>query len=125
MDYVAHLTSELGVSARQAAGGAGLLLTVAQQRLHRDDFMRLADTIPAISDIIGKAPRIAASRRSVLTETLSRWFGGLGGLAGLATGFETLGCEKAMIPRFVDSLVAFVRMKSGDEAATLLQGVLR
>ncbi len=125
MDFVEHMTSELGVSARQAAGGAGLLLAMAQQRLQQDEFMRLADTIPAISDVIGKAPRADASSRHALIERLSRWFGGLGGLAGLATGFQTLGCDKTMIPKFVDSLVSFVRARSGDEVATLLQGVLR
>ncbi len=125
MEIVEHLIQELGVSATQAEGGAGLLLELVEQRLSPEDFVRVADAIPAISDVIGKAPRSAGGQPSPLREMLSRWFGGMGGLRGLVGGFEKLGCEKTQIGRFVETLIGFFREKSGEEVAGLLRGVLR
>ena len=125
MEVARRLAEDLGVTAMQAEGGAGLLLGFAEQRLSAEEFARVADTIPAISDVIGKAPRWEIRPASPLRESISRWFGGLGGLAGLVEGFEKLGCEKAMIVDFVNALVEFFREQGGDEIAALLRGVLR
>ena len=125
MEIVEHLVQELGITSRQAQGGAGLLLEFAQRRLSSEDFVRVADCLPAISDVIGKAPRVVARPPNALKEKLSRLFGGLGGLAGLTGAFEKLGCDKVMVRKFVDALVGFFRGKGGEEIATLLSGVLR
>lgn len=125
MEIVDHLVREVGVTTKQAEGGAGLLLGLVEQRLSPEDFVRVADAIPAISDVIGKAPRTAGRPPSPLRVLLSRWFGGLGGLLILAGGFEKLGCEKTQIGKFVETLIGFFREKGGEEVAELLRGVLR
>ena len=125
MEIVEHLVRELGVSTRQAQGGAGLLLAFAERRMNHEDFVRVADTIPAISDIIGKAPRIEQRKPAPLREKISRLFGGLGGLAGLVRAFEKLGCDKSMVVRFVDVLASYFREKGGEEIALLLRSALR
>lgn len=125
MEIVEHLIKELGVSTKQAEGGAGLLLELAQQRLRPEDFVRVADAIPAISDVIGKAPRSVGRPFGPMRDLLSRWFSGLGGLGVLAPRFEKLGCDKLMIRKFADALLSFFREKGGDEIATLLRGALR
>lgn len=125
MDLIERLSAQLGVSRRQAAGGAGLLLEFAQRRLNPEEFVLVADTVPAISDIVGKAPRTHYRRPRPLWEQLRRWFGGLGGLADLVEPFERLGCDKATIVSMVGALVDFFREKGGEEVASHLQGVLR
>ena len=125
MEIVEHLVRELGVTTKQAEGGAGLLLGLVEQRLSPEDFVRVADAIPAISDVIGKAPRTIGGQPSPLREMFSRWFGGLGGLLSLAGGFEKLGCEKTQIGKFVETVIGFFREKGGEEVAELLRGVLR
>lgn len=125
MEIVEHLVKELGVSPWQAQGAAGLLLELVQQRIGSEDFVRVADCLPAISDIIGKAPRVDPRLPSPFRETLSRLCGGLGGMAGLAGAFEKLGCDKTMIRRFADTLISFFHRKGGEEIAALLSGVLR
>jgi len=125
MEIVEHLVRELGITTKQAEGGAGLLLGLVEQRLSPEDFVRVADAIPAISDVIGKAPRATGGPPSPLRVLLSRWFGGLGGLLSLAGRFEKLGCEKMLIGKFVETLIVFFREKGGKEVAQLLRGVLR
>ena len=125
MQIIEHLVQELGVSTKQAEGGAGLLLGLVEQRLSPEEFVRVADTIPAISDVINKAPRLIAAPPGPLREMLSSWFGGLGAKSGLAVGFEKLGCERTQIDKFVDTLIPFFQEKSGEEVATLLRQVLR
>lgn len=124
MELIQHLVSELGITARQAEGGAGLLLGLAQNRLSRDEFVRVADCVPAISDVIGKAPRTNATASRSLRQTVSRWLGGLGGLLAVVEGFNKLGCDRAMINSFADTLVECFRTKGGEDVATLLQGAL-
>lgn len=125
MEIVEHLVCELGVSAKQAEGGAGLLLGLVQQRLSSEEFVRVADVIPAISDVIGKAPRVPEGQPGRLRVLFSRWFGGLGGLTGLAGGFKNLGFERPLIGKFVETLIEFLREKGGDDVAALLHGALR
>jgi len=102
---------ELGVTHQQAEGGAGLLLAFAQKKLRNDQFIKVADSIPAISDIIGKAPRgeIAAGRPSRVV--LSRLLGGLGGLYVLAAAFEGVGLDKLQLRKFVEVLLRHFREK--------------
>jgi len=57
VNLIEQLMDELGVTRQQAEGGAGLLLAFAQNKLGGDQFIEVADSIPAISDIIGKSPR--------------------------------------------------------------------
>lgn len=125
MEIVERLIQELGVSTKQAEGGAGLLLELAQQRLSPTEFVSVANAIPAISDVISKAPKLASRPGGPLRDLLNRWFGGLGGLTVLATRFEKLGCDRSMIRKFVDTLIGFFQEKGGEEVAALLRVVLR
>lgn len=125
MEIVEHLIKELGVSAKQAEGGAGLLLELAQQRLSPDEFAKIASVVPAISDVIGKAPRQVGRPIGPVRETLLRWFSGLGGLAVAASGFERLGGDKHSVRDFADALIRFFDTKGREEIATLLRVAFR
>ncbi len=125
MELIEQIVKHWGVSREQAQGGAGILLQVAQNRLPRDDFIKIADLIPAISDIIGKAPEFNTPPGRGLAVQLNRLFGGLGGLAGLVGPFEKLGLSKSSIGEFVGVVLSFFREKGGPEIEGLLRDVLR
>ncbi len=116
---------DLGVSREQAEGGAGLLLGFAQSRLSSGEFVEIADTIPAISDLLGKAPRCEVPVLRPLRAAVSRWFGGLGGLYVLTKAFNQLELDKPQVDNFVGVLLRFFRKKGGVEIETLLSRVLR
>jgi len=125
VNLIEQLMKELGVTRQQAEGGAGLLLGFAQQKLGGDQFVEVADSIPAISDIIGKAPRgeIAAGRPSRVI--LSRLFGGLGGLYMLPAAFDELGLNKLQLRKFVEVLLRHFRDQGGVRVEEFLGAVFR
>ena len=125
MNLIDQLSANFGVTRRQAEGAAGLLLQLAQKKLPPAAFVLVADTIPAISDIIAKSPRSELQVAGPIRATLSRWVGGLGGLGAVVAGFEQLGLDKRVVPEFAGAIVNFFRTCGGPEVATLLQTVLR
>jgi hypothetical protein len=125
MELFTRLMDELGVTREQAEGGAGSLLQLAQARLEPDQFVRVADTIPGISDILGKAPRFDVPKGGQLRAKLSRLFGGLGGLFPVARPFSRLHLERPMIRRFAAVLVRFFGEKGGPEIKAQLCSVWR
>lgn len=125
MELFYRLMDELGVSREQAEGGAGALLQLAQARLEPGEFVRVADAIPGISDIIGKSPRYEVPSGGEWRAVLSRILGGLGGLAPLAGPFARLHLEKPMITRFAQELLRFFGEKGGVEVRMMLGSVWR
>jgi len=125
VNLIERLMEELGVTRQQAEGGAGLLLEFAQKKLDGDRFVEVADSIPAISDIIGKAPRGEIAMGRPLWVFFSRLFGGLGGLYVLAAAFDGLGLDKKQLRKFVEVLLGHFRERGGERVEGYLGSVLR
>ncbi len=125
VNLIEYLVRELGITPTQAEGGAGLLLGLAQNRLDGEEFMEIADSIPAISDIIDKAPRFEMPPPRPMRAVINRWFGGLGDLSVLVKPFEGLGIDKVAIVSFVSALSKFFSEKGGGRVESSLQSVLR
>jgi hypothetical protein len=134
-ELIDKLVRELGISRAQAQGGAGLLLQWAQAHLSADQFQVVADTIPAISDVIGKSPvstipsphgpsRHGLSLLGWLTwckQLCSR----LGSLAPLAGPLLQLGLPLAKVEPLVATVLQYFREQGGPEVELLLKRVLR
>lgn len=120
MELYAYLMKGLGLTKEQAEGAAGALLQLAQQRLTQSEFQVVADAIPAVSDVIGKAPRFVVPPRKRLRAKLSRLVGGLGELAPLAEPLGRLRIEKELIPRCAGVLQEYFAEEKREEVAVLL-----
>jgi hypothetical protein len=126
MELIEQLVKNLGVSENAAKGGSGLLFKMAKEKLGSDDFSKIANIVPGVSDMIKSAPD-AGVLGSI--GGLASSFGGgaaqIGNLASLAGGFSKLGLDSGMIGKFIPIILAFVQSKGGDVAKALLEKALK
>jgi len=113
MLLVDRIVNELPLTRIQAEGGVGLLLQLASERLSSADFQQVIDAIPAISDVIGKAPRDGVACIHPLWTTLSHWYGGVGPLSNILPGCEKLQIDKRTIRKLADLLASSLGECSG------------
>lgn len=123
-DLVQSLVSQLGISGEQATGGAGAIFDYAKDNLSAEDFATIAEGIPGMDQLLIQAPE--PENESALGKA-GNMLGGadtsLGGLAGLASSFESLGLDADMVSKFVPIVSDYVESVSGDQARSLLQGL--
>jgi len=125
-DLVGSLVSQLGVTPKQAEGGAGALLGLAKGKLKADDFVKVAAAIPGTDKLIASAPAADAPKGG---GALGAAAGAMGsqaaGLAGLAPVFDKLGLKGDMVAKFAPVVVGYAQKKGGDTVGKLLGGVLK
>lgn len=126
-ELIELLVKQLGVNSEQAKGGAGLLFKMAQGKLG-GDFSKIAQALPAVTDLIKAAP--AEGGASKLLGGLASAIGGgkaggLANLAALAGGFSQLKLDPGMVGKFVPVVLSFLQGKVGKDVAGLVAGVLK
>lgn len=120
---VSLLTSQLGVNAQQASGGAGLLLSMAKDKLSGQEFGQIANAVPGVDSLLAAAPSGAGGG---LGGMLGKVIGGRAGdLASLAGGFSKLGMDPAMIQKFVPVVMGYLQQQGGAGVGALLQQALK
>ncbi len=124
MTLLEHLLQQLDLTRQQAEGGIGLLLALAQTRLSPDDFQRVADAIPAISDLIGKAPRQSEFATGPLLAAWERWFSGWGELAPLRQACEGLELDRATTDKIATAVGLYFRQQAGSEVEVEVESLL-
>jgi hypothetical protein len=123
-DLIQMLTSQLGVSGEQATGGAGALFKYANENLDADDFATIAKGVPEMDQLIDMAPEPEnSSALGKASGALGGFDKSLGGMAGLASSFESLGLDADMVSKFLPVVSDYVSSVSGDQAAALLKGL--
>lgn len=127
MELLNLLTQNLGVSEEQAKGGAGMLFTMAKEKLGADDFGKVAAAVPGIDDLLKSAPQSGevGSALGGITSALGGSAGKLGDLASLAGGFSKLGLGTDMVGKFIPIILSFVQSRGGDTVRNLLGSVLK
>jgi hypothetical protein len=120
------LTGNLGVTGKQAEGGAGAIFNYAKQRLSPQDFSTVADALPGIDSLMDSAPQSSA-----LTSTLGSSVPSLGGqtssatgLAGLTESFSKLGLNEKMVNDYVNVILEYAKSEGGETVMNLLKGAL-
>ena len=127
MELVQMLTSQLGVSEKQAQGGAGLLFKMAKEKLGTDEFSQVASAVPDVENLISSAPE-AGGVAGALGGLVSSFGGGtgqLGNLASLAAGFKNLNLGSGMVGKFTPIVMSFAQSKGGDTVKNILEKVFK
>ena len=125
-ELVGSLVSKLGVTPKQAEGGAGALLGLAKGKLKTEDFAKVAAAVPGTDKLIASAPAADAPKGG---GALGAAAGALGtqaaGLAGLAPVFSKLGLKSDMVAKYAPVVIDYAQKKGGDTVGKLLGGVLK
>jgi len=96
------LGTHLNVTAKQAKGGAGSILSFAKEKLPSGDFDSLTKYISGSDDLMKSANDLKAVTGSINDK------------AGLENAFNKLGMEGNMIPKFSKTMGDFVGNSGGD-----------
>jgi hypothetical protein len=107
------LTSSLGVTQTQAEGGVGSILTLAQEKLAKGDFDKIAALIPGAGGYLEKA------------KTLGAVAGPLVNGAGLNVALGKLGIDAATAAKFIPTVTQFVSKAGGSKLGGLLASALK
>jgi len=121
------LSSNLGVTKKQASGGAGAIFKHAKENMEADDFTKLAKTVPGIKKMMAAAPKTEGA--TGLVGSASSLIGGkassVAGAANLAGSFSKLGMKSEMVNAFIPIILNYVQEKGGAQLMNILQGALR
>lgn len=128
-ELVGMLTNQLGVTPKQAEGGAGAVFSYAKDKLKADDYVKVAKAVPGIDGLIKAAPAAETKPAGGAMDTLSGAASQLGGSAGaaaaLAPAFQKLGVSGETVGKFLPVVVGYVTKKGGSGVGDLLGGVLK
>jgi hypothetical protein len=121
-DLIGMLTSQLGVSDKQASGGVGSILSYAKDELPSNDYATLASAIPNASSLLAMAPK---SNDTV--SALGALAGGssASGMAALASQFSSLGLNSSMISQFVPIIMDYFKGSGSTDAMSILSGLFK
>ncbi len=127
-ELVGMLSSQLGITPKQAEGGAGAVFSYAKSKLTSDNFKKVAKAVPGIDGLIKAAPP-AETKGAGGMESVSGLASQLGGSAGaaatLAPAFQKLGIPAETVGKFLPMVVDYVTKKGGASVGNLLGGVLK
>jgi hypothetical protein len=110
---VSMLTSQLGVTANQATGGVGSMLTLGKEKLSSMDFTALTKMIPGSETYMKTAKDLGAVT------------GPIGNTTGLQSAFSRLGMGSDMVGKFSGVLSDYVGKAGGEPAKQLLASFLK
>jgi hypothetical protein len=110
---MSKLTSSLGVTQDQAEGGVGSILTLAQEKLAKGDFDKIAALIPGASGYLEKAKSLGAVAGPLLNSD------------GLNGALAKLGIDSATAAKFVPQVTKFVSKAGGSKLGGMLATALK
>ena len=127
MGLVSMLVSKLGVTEKQAEGGAGAIFKTAQSRMTESDYKELSDSVPEADALQSSAPKPSASQG--LVSGAASMLGGkpgssLEGGAGLLSSFKDLGMDSEILGKFTPVVYDYVKEKGGPMVMEMLQKAL-
>lgn len=128
-ELVGMLTSQLGITPKQAEGGAGAVFSYAKGKLKADDYAKVAKAVPGVDGLIKAAPAVetkpSGGTMDTLTGAASQLGGSAGATAALAPAFQKLGVSGETVGKFLPIVVGYVTKKGGSGVGDLLGGVLK
>ena len=132
MELVGLLTSQLGVTEKQATGGAGSLFQAAKNSLSTEDYSQVSEAVAGIDSLVEAAPAVSESTGGI-SKKVSGVTKGLGSLtktaqsvnqmAAVKDQFSQLGLDTDMVSRFVPVILDYAKSQGGQTVMNLLKGV--
>ena len=126
---ISMLTSQLGITSKQAEGGSGAILGYAKDQLSGEDYSKVTDAMPETEALIDAAPKKEGGLAGQLGSASSLLGGDKGksaaGLAGLVDSFSSLGLNSDMIGQFTPIILEYAKSKGGETVSSLLSGALQ
>jgi len=119
------LVKSLGVTQKQASGGAGSILNYAKGNMDTNDFGKVAAAIPGIDSLLGAAPKATQSGGGLGAMASALGGNSLGGIASLASQFGALGLSGGMVQKFIPIILDYVKNSGGEGVMQLLQSALK
>jgi len=110
---VGGLKSTLGITDAQAEGGLGSILTLAQEKLAKGDFDKIASVVPGSQKYLDAAKKLGA-----VTGPLTNG-------AGLNSAFTKLGIAPDKAAKFTPTVLDAVGTVGGDSVKSLLADALK
>lgn len=107
------LKSQLGVTEDQAKGGVGSYLLLAQEKLAKGDFDKVAALIPGASKYMDSAKKLGAVA------------GPLKNVAGLNSSLTKLGMKSETVSKFAPTVTNYLGTAGGPGVKSMLAGVLK
>ena len=110
-DLISQLTKQTGVTEPQAAGGVGAMLQLAKEPLNAGQFDQVAKAIPGSQKYLDGAKKLLGGAK-------------VGDKAGLQSAFSKLGMSPDMVAKFKPIVTDYAGKIGGEQAKSLLAGVL-
>jgi hypothetical protein len=112
-DAFSLLSKSLGMSTDQLEGGVGSILTLAQEKLVKGDFDKVAAAIPGASKYLDQAKKLGAV------------VGPLNDVEGLTGALGKLGIDQKTVEKFLPAVTEVVSKTGGEDVGKLLSDVLK
>jgi hypothetical protein len=126
-ELLGMLTSQLDVKEEQAAGGAGLLFKMAQEKLG-SEFSAVKAGLPGVETLMKIAPDTEGASTGGLLgmagSAISAFGGGSsdpGDLAKFAGAFDALGLDMSTVMKFAPIILDYAKSQGGEGVAALLK----
>ena len=126
-NLVNEVTSKLNIREDQAQGAIGLVLKLAQEKLSKDKFTKLARAIPNAEGMMAKAPEMSVMAGAIAGAAINMGgkATGMANFAALADSFAKLGIDKNKVAQFTPMIMTYVEQAAGKDVANQLAGLLK
>jgi hypothetical protein len=127
LDLVQSLSKNLGITEKQASGGAGSIFNFAKEEMDVDDFTKLAQAVPGMDSMLAAAPKVegAAGAPGGASEMPGGSTPSVSGVASLAGSFSQLGMKTELVNIFIPIILNYVLEKGGFPLMNALRSVLQ
>ncbi|WP_457596129.1 DUF2780 domain-containing protein [Hydrogenimonas sp.] len=107
---LADLTSQLGVTPKQAAGGTAALMNVAAQSMPQTNYAQLLKSVPGLSSMVEGNEALVTGAAQML-----------GGSDMVGQAFKALGMDSSMVGQFAPVILNYVKQYATPENIALLK----
>ena len=120
---IGSLTDLLGVTKKQATGGAGAVFREAKNNMSTADYSQLLSAIPGIDSLIQSAPQVSGLAGKA-TSLFGSSSDSMQGLSSLTDSFTKLGLSPEMVNKYVDVILDFVQSEAGQQTMSMMKSAL-